>query len=184
MILALAVAASAQTNCFADYVSTVGESCYFGSDSGRLSMAMAYDVFVEGCDFEACACEHPTIQLSSCDHFIVRSMIEFMGVHPHTGAPEQSLYRNVTAILKEVCDRAGPENEAPQSQLKGSHGACAPSTKPPTGHAAAITVYVTVVSLLFTFVFFGELDFVGSERRSHASPNFSYTSLSSKSTLD
>ena len=62
MIVALALAASAQSNCFADYVSTVGESC-FGSDSGRLSMAIAYDVFVEGCDFEACAA---STQQSSC----------------------------------------------------------------------------------------------------------------------
>ena len=164
MLIFAALAAGVRANCFNDYVSSVGESCFFGSDSSRLTMAIAYDVFVEGCDFESCSCANPKIDPTSCDKFIVKAMIEFMGVHPHTAAPERSLYRNVTAVLREICDKVSPEqdNEASQAQLLGSHGACVSQSKPPTGWSAAITIYVTVISLIFTFIFFGELDYVGA----------------------
>lgn len=163
MLIFAALAAGVQANCFFEYVSSIGESCFFGSDNSRLSMAVAYDVFVEGCDFETCSCATPVINPTSCDKFIVKTMFEFMGLHPPKSAPEQSLYRNVTNVLKEICDKVGPgqENEASQAQLAGSHGACASASKPPTGWSAAITIYVTVISLLFTFTFFGELDYVG-----------------------
>lgn len=166
-------------NCFSDYVATVGESCFFGSDNSRLAFALAYDVFVEGCDFESCECANPRLEATHCDSFVVKTMTQFMGLHPHTGAPERSLYRNVTDILRHTCDQVSP-NEAPVSQLEGSVGACNPSGKPTSGHTAGITLYTTLVSIVFTYTFLGGLGNGGKTER-HGSPNGKYTRVALQS---
>lgn len=152
----VAAAVAVRGDCFSEYVSGVGESCFFGSDSSRAAFALAYDVFVEGCDFEKCECAEPRLEVTHCDAFVVKTMLQFMGLHPHTGAPEQSLYRNVTDILYRTCDTVSP-NEISASQLEGSVGACNPSGKPTTGHTAGITLYTTLTSIVFTYIFLGGL---------------------------
>lgn len=163
MLLAALLTALVPSDCFFDYVSTIAESCYFGSSNSQLALAAAYSVFIQGCDFQSCTCETPRIEPTHCDTFVLKTMIEFMGVHPHTDAPTQSLYHNLTKELNAVCNKVGPsqENEAPGSQLSLSHGACSTSSKPSTGHTTGITLYVTITSLVFTFIFFGRLEYVG-----------------------
>ena len=172
----LAAAASARANCLYDYVSSLDESCFFGSDQSRLYLTTLYSTFVEGCDINKCECANPTIpELSRCDAYALKTMVQFMGIHPHTDAPEMSLYRNITAELNRICGAAlgGGANEANTLQLGGSFGGCNPPSKPPTGHTAGITLYVTLISLIFTLIFLGDLDFVGRAPK-RISSNYHY----------
>lgn len=174
-------AASARTNCLYDYVSSLDEACFFGSERSRLELSVAYATFVEGCDFDKCECPSPNVPQTACDAYALKTMVQFMGHHPHTDAPEMSLYRNLTAELKRKCTEVSPEsNEAGSLDVTASFGGCNPPSKPSTGHTAGITLYVSLISLVFTYLFLGANDFGGSYTEVPAGPEA--VSLASKPT--
>ena len=167
-LVLVAAAASVRANCLFDYVSSLEESCFFGSDHSRLYLTTLYSTFVEGCDIKKCECPNPKIpELTRCDSYALKTMTQFMGIHPHTEAPEMSLYRNITAELNRICGAAlgGGENEAGSLQTQASFGGCNPPSKPTTGHTAGITLYVTLISVIFSLIFLDDLNFVGSDRQ-------------------
>ena len=153
------VALSISQNCLHDYLLSREDSCYFGSDSSRVSLLADVEALIEGCDLKTCKCNSENLALKNstetpCAAFSMQAMLQFMPIHGEPDDATADIYKNMTTFIKNSCVSGNiMENEPANNEIKFSFGACGPTKLPGSGHNAGIIAYVSVISALATFVY-------------------------------
>lgn len=146
-------------NCLHDYLLSREDSCFFGSQSSRVSLLADVENRIQNCDLETCKCptgDYHKDRLNgtaSCDAFSMQAMLQFIPVHGEPDDTTADIYKNISRIISDACVHGNLPGEPADNEVKFTFGACGPTRLPGSGHNAGIVAYVSVMAGLATFVY-------------------------------